>query len=148
MGCDMRRRSIALMSQTAMLLASGKKGGNAEATPSKKKKKKKKKNKGEQPQWFGVAKGLKTGAWYDTYSAIKPLVHGVKPALYEGFPTEAEAWDFVENHRDHHEGAKQKSVWKTHNAEWEGGRTPVPTLRKTMFFSLCPESRATLSERK
>ena len=136
------------MSQTAMLLASGKKGGNAEATPSKKKKKKKKKNKGEQPQWFGVAKGLKTGAWYDTYSAIKPLVHGVKPALYEGFPTEAEAWDFVENHRDHHEGAKQKSVWKTHNAEWEGGRTPVPTLRKTMFFSLCPESRATLSERK
>lgn len=107
------------MSQTAMLLASGKKGGNVEATPSKKKKKMKKKKKGEQPQWYGVAKGLKTGAWYDTYSAIKPLVHGVKPALYEGFPTEVEAWDFVENHRDHHEGAKQKSARKAHNAEWE-----------------------------
>ena len=54
-----------------------------------------------------------------TYSVIKPLVHGVKPSLHEGFPTEAEAWDFVENHRDHHEGAKQKSVRKARNAEWE-----------------------------
>ena len=48
-GREMRRKSIALMSQTAKLLASGQKAGNAEATPAKKKKKKKKKKKGEQP---------------------------------------------------------------------------------------------------
>ena len=34
------------------------------------------------------------------------------------FPTESEAWDFVENHRDHQEGAKKQSSWK----EWNAGR--------------------------
>ena len=46
-------------------------------------------------------------------------MHGVKPALYEGFPTETETWDFVKHHRDHHEGVKQKTERKAHNAEWE-----------------------------
>ena len=35
------------------------------------------------------------------YAGIKHLVNGVKPILYEGFPTEAETCDFVRYYRDH-----------------------------------------------
>ena len=50
---------------------------------------------------------------------MKHLVYDVKPALYEAFPTEELAKDFVKNHRDHHERSKQKSARKTRNVEWE-----------------------------
>ena len=64
-----------------------------------------------------MAKGKETGVWYTNYAGIKHLVHGVRPSLYEGFPTEQEAKDFVRDHRDHHEGAKQKSARKAWAAE-------------------------------
>ena len=109
------------MSQTAKLMASGKKDGAAEATTSnkKRKKKKKKKRKGDEPQWFGIAKGKWVGVKFCRFSEMKNLVIGVKPALYEAFPTKTLAEDFVKSHRDHHEGAKQKSARKARNAEWE-----------------------------
>ena len=120
---EMRRASMDLMYQTtASLMASGMKGKGAEAPKSndkKKKKKKKKRKKGDEKQWYGIAKGLWVGHKYCRFSEMKHLVHGVKPALYEAFPTEALAKDFVANHRDHHEGAKQKSARKARNAEWE-----------------------------
>ena len=103
----MRRASVDLMYQTtASLMASGVKGKGVEGPKTdnkKKKKKKKKRKKGDEPQWYGIAKGLWVGHKFCHFSEMKHLVHGVKPALYEAFPTEDLTIDFVENHRDHHE---------------------------------------------
>ena len=112
---EMRRQSAALQSDLERLMAgedSNSEAGAAEVASAAKKKKKKRKRKANAMQWYGVAKGNDTGVWYTNFKGIKHLVHGVKPSLYEGFETEAEAWDFVKNHRDHHEGAKQKSARK------------------------------------
>ena len=111
---ESRRESIALQRDLENLMVeevANEYVGAAEAASAKKKKKKKKK-KANMVQWYGVTKGLDTGWWYTNFAGIKHLVHGVKPSLYEGFPTEREAKDFVLHHRDHHEGAKQKSARK------------------------------------
>jgi len=60
-------------------------------------------------------------------SDLERLVHGVKPSLYEGFQTEAEAKDFVAHHRDHHEGAKQKSARKAR--EWARAESRAKHVR-------------------
>ena len=77
-------------------------------------------------QWYGVAKDKDTGVWFTNYNGIKHLVHGVKPSLYEGFPTEQEAKDFVRYHRDHHEGSKQKSARKASAAAAAAQPAPRP----------------------
>ena len=125
----MRRKSDALQRDLERLMEDGgssESAGAAEVVSAKKKKKKKKKKKANMLQWYGVAKGKETGVWYTNYAGIKHLVHGVRPSLYEGFPTEQEAKDFVRDHRDHHEGAKQKSARKARAAEVEAQPLPRP----------------------
>ena len=69
-------------------------------------------------------------------------MNGVKPSLYEGFDTEAEAKDFVSYHRDHHEGTKQKSARKmkeSARAKSQAKRVPVTSPITTPASAGGPE---------
>ena len=112
---EMRRESVALRENLNDLMEdedSHSEAGAAAAASASKKKKKKRRKKPNITQWYGVAKGKETGVWFTDFAGIKPLVHGVGTSLYEGFPTKGEAEDFVRDHHDHNEGAKQKSARK------------------------------------
>ena len=108
--------------------------------PSKSKRVKRRKKRPKSKTWYAVAVGRRVGV-FSSWQECKEQVIGVDGGLHEAREA-AEA--FVEKHRDHHEGAKQKAkrLAKARESAPAGARSVSTALRERHAAAVAEAERA------